>query len=316
MSEYWKSTPKYWCKHCSTYVRDTPFERRQHESTAKHQNNLKRSLRDIQNSHERDQREKQKAKDEVERLNRLTGAGRAQPAVSPTASIIRKTTTGAATAADQKRQWAQLAEMGIEVPDEFRAEMAMPGTWKTVSKSIVGGPPVVEESLSIGVRKRKVEDDEEREESLVPRARKIWGKSTRSYPDDPDAYLDRLLSSNIPLKREKKDEEHGIKPEMMTKLEPITQTELKEEDGDHSHQEQQISTEDHSVDESRDNGDADTSEGVGDAVVWEATEQTSSLVKTETTDLQENQSTISQVPDAKTTIPVFKKRKVKTTAAS
>ena len=51
MSEYWKSTPKYWCKHCGIYVRDTKLERTNHEATGKHQGALKRFLRDLHRGH-------------------------------------------------------------------------------------------------------------------------------------------------------------------------------------------------------------------------------------------------------------------------
>src|SRR5256885_11873454 len=98
MSEYWKSTvrrnpatpldlltefnngqPKYWCKHCSTYVKDTKFERAQHEATGKHQGNLRRFLKSIQDGHERGEREKQRARAEVERLNKVVAGSPASP---------------------------------------------------------------------------------------------------------------------------------------------------------------------------------------------------------------------------------------------
>ena len=69
MAEYWKSTPSYWCKFCSIYVRETPIERKNHEASAKHQNNIQRSLRDLHKNKEREDRDKQRAKDEVARLN-------------------------------------------------------------------------------------------------------------------------------------------------------------------------------------------------------------------------------------------------------
>ncbi|RMD41741.1 hypothetical protein DV735_g3391, partial [Chaetothyriales sp. CBS 134920] len=182
MSEYWKSTPKYWCKHCSIYVRDTPFERKQHESTAKHQGKLKYFLRDIQNNHERSEREKEKAKAEVERLNRLTGTGVGTPqSVSVSAKPSTRTPTsnkdkGAQrTADDQKRQWQQLADMGIKVPDHVRTEMAMAGDWQAVRQHKAEG--VAEDRLSVGVRKRKAGDDMDDELEEIPQVstlKKIW----------------------------------------------------------------------------------------------------------------------------------------------
>ena len=184
-------------------MKDTPFERRQHESTAKHQNNLKRFLRDIQNDHERSEREKQKAKDEVARLNKLTGnsVSPAQPAPALTAPTPRKPATGPLTAVDQKRQWIQLAEMGIQVPDTYRGELAQASNWSVVSKPKVEEASG-EESLSKGVRKRKLEEGEELEQDVIQQSRKAWGQSIKSYPGQDSSDLDALLSGKLPSKKE------------------------------------------------------------------------------------------------------------------
>ncbi|KIW95224.1 uncharacterized protein Z519_03808 [Cladophialophora bantiana CBS 173.52] len=207
MSEYWKSTPKYWCKHCSTYVKDTPFERRQHEGTTKHQNNLKRFLRDIQNSHERGEREKERAKSEVERLKGVAGGDTGRSA-SPSQSSSKQSRPFAQNPlsnADRKRQWAQLADMGIKVPEEFRSEMAMVGDWQVVSQQVVDESPS-ETPLSIGVKKRKYEgqeeDEEEKQEAGEAVVRRGWGATTKRYPGEDKADLDELLSGSISLKRE------------------------------------------------------------------------------------------------------------------
>ncbi|KEF56072.1 uncharacterized protein A1O9_07653 [Exophiala aquamarina CBS 119918] len=205
MSEYWKSTPKYWCKHCSTYVKDTPFERKQHESTAKHQSNLKRFLRDIQNGHERSERDKQRAKAEVDRLKGTFGSSSSDPAntlgsgAQPAPQPSRISAPVFQSAADQKRQWAQLADLGIKVPEQVRSEMAMAGDWAVISNQ-----PVIEEQreqpLSVGVKKRKLEGQEEEEETgeregIVARPR--WGATTRRFPGYDEADLDGLLSGSI-----------------------------------------------------------------------------------------------------------------------
>jgi hypothetical protein len=188
-------------------VRDTPFERRQHESTAKHQNNLKRFLRDIQNDHERNEREKKKAKDEVERLNRITGTSTvAQPTLAASAHTVSRSNTGAITAADQKRQWSQLAEMGIQVPDSYGGEMATPSGWKAISQTKLE-EALVEESLSKGIRKRKLDDEEaeEMQPSSVQSSRKVWGKTIKTYPGEDAADLDALLAGPLPHKKKKQD---------------------------------------------------------------------------------------------------------------
>jgi hypothetical protein len=194
-------------------VRDTTFEKRQHEATGKHQNNLKRFLRDIQNNHERGEREKEKAKAEVERLNKVVGCasattGAASEPAKPT--TVRKTPAARLSAEDQKRQWAQLAQMGIDVPDNFRAEMAMAGEWKSVPQAKMQENEPVTDSLSVGVRKRKLdeEDEEDVESGTALSARKVWGKSIRTYPGDETQQqdLDSLLSGTISLKKDQLDQ--------------------------------------------------------------------------------------------------------------
>jgi len=199
MSEYWKSTPKYWCKHCSIYVKDTPFEKKQHENTGKHQGNLKRFLRGIQNDHERGEREKQKAKAEVERLNKVVGGSTSTS--SATASSLKRPVAAPppqASVADRKKQIAQLAEMGIAVPDEYLGDMALAGQWKVVSQRAIEEPHP-EEPLSIGVRKRKHEgkEEEEEEEAGETVVRRSWGVATKAYPTDAKSDLDALLASDL-----------------------------------------------------------------------------------------------------------------------
>ncbi|KAK5946433.1 hypothetical protein PMZ80_000576 [Knufia obscura] len=213
MSEHWKSTPKYWCKHCGTYVKDTPFERKQHENTGKHQGNLRRFLQGIQKDHAKNEREKEIAKAEIERLNRVagtgTGAGFGSSSASPSAPVFTKTSktpSNSLSAADQKRQWAQLAEMGIPIPEHVRADMAMAGDWQTVSRKVEPEPEEqVDHKLNVGIRKRKIEDDEEEGENNGRSvARKGWGSTTRTYPAMKlvDTDLDTLLS--IPLVKKEK----------------------------------------------------------------------------------------------------------------
>ncbi len=204
MSEYWKSTPKYWCKHCKTFVKDTKFEKTNHEATPKHQGNLKRFLRDLHKGHEREERDKQRAKDEVSRLNGIVaGSGskaegnpwERRPAV-PAPSVLN------ATPADRKKQLAQLADLGVAVPEDFRKEMAMAGDWQTTSERVIyertkkeeGDRDVKPEALNIGVRKRKFEGQEEEEEAGEAVVRRGWGAQVRAYPgtsseDDLDALL-------------------------------------------------------------------------------------------------------------------------------
>ncbi|KAI9876452.1 MAG: hypothetical protein M1830_006471 [Pleopsidium flavum] len=198
MSEYWKSTPKYWCKHCKTYVRDTKLEKSSHEATPKHQGNLKRFLRDLHRGHEREEREKQRAKDEVERLNGVVNGSSSAASGTSAAPWQRKRAIPPAAAdqkqaslAERKQQLSQLAEMGVAIPDEFRGEMAMAGNWQTLSERPVYEDRIKKEdevdikpdTLSTGVRKRKYTSQEEDDEAKEIAIRQGWGSTTRTYPD-------------------------------------------------------------------------------------------------------------------------------------
>lgn len=212
--------PKYWCKHCSIYVKDTPFERNQHESTGKHQGNLKRFLNGIQKNHARNEREKDQAKAEVDRLNRIAGASSssdtpASLSAKPAAiTASKKSSTNTLSAADQKRQWAQLAEMGIAVPESARADIALPGNWQTLSRKVVPEPAdVVDDKLNIGVRKRKFEGEEEEEEAGEVVVRRGWGSTTKTYPGSTSTSdgLDSLLASSLFKKKKNVKQEEDTK---------------------------------------------------------------------------------------------------------
>ncbi|KAL6717833.1 hypothetical protein ACLMJK_003918 [Lecanora helva] len=209
MSEYWKSTPKYWCKHCSTFVKDTKLEKTNHEASPKHQGHLKRFLRDLHKGHEREEREKQRAKDEVDRLNEVkpgsaskaTGVPWERKPAIPATSSLRQ-----ATPADRKKQLAQLAELGVAVPEDFRKEMAMVGDWQTTSERVIyesvkkeeENEIVKPEGLNVGVRKRKFAGQEEEEEAGETVVKKGWGSTIRNYPDttgDGVDDLDALLNA-------------------------------------------------------------------------------------------------------------------------
>ena len=120
-----------------------------------------------------------------------------------------------ATPAERKAQLAQLAAMGVAVPEDFRREMAMAGDWQTVSEKLVYEDVKKEEDtedvkpasstgdsskINIGVRKRNFEGQDEEEEAGEKVVRKGWGSTIRAYPgtsQDPD--LDALLSGDKPF---------------------------------------------------------------------------------------------------------------------
>jgi len=244
MSEYWKSTPKYWCKFCEAFIRDTPNDRKQHEQTGKHQNGIQRSLRELHKNKERDEREKQRAQHEVARLKRLAGEKDApQPGASSNVAKSKPWFTSSvarATAEDRRRQMEQLAAMGVAVPEEYKRDMAIVSEWSTVSETPIYSQdaPIKgedEEGKAVGafgVRKRKLDDDEAEEEQAVARAsKKNWGSTLKAYPgqkkEDEDD-IDALLSAPK-VKKEKIEGDAQEQEQCQGQTEGAT-TSLKTED--------------------------------------------------------------------------------------
>jgi hypothetical protein len=176
MSEYWKSIPKYWCKHCKDYVTDTPLGRKNHDETSKHQGALKRFLRDLHRNNEREIQASENAKREVARLNALVGGSgdgfSTTPTPLPALSVAKPelskgTRWGVAkrelTAEEKKKQMKELEALGVAMPEEFRGDLALPGEWTTVA--IEEGPkPLTEKEMLrkelAEARKKEVEEAE------------------------------------------------------------------------------------------------------------------------------------------------------------
>ncbi|KAI8686753.1 hypothetical protein LRP88_09385 [Fusarium phalaenopsidis] len=231
MSEYWKSTPKYWCKHCACYVRDTKLERQNHESTAKHQGALKRFLRDLHRGHEREEREKERARQEVARLNGVV-AGSSSSSTASSSRPAPRAPPSAPSEASLKKQREQLAELGVEVPSDFRPEMAIPGQWTVTNTRIIETKTEEEEakveSIAIGVRKREATEDEKEEEEAVRglfKKPRRWGRDSKAMPQEEDKELDALLSGSTftprttedEVKKEEEEDNKDVKIEEDTK---------------------------------------------------------------------------------------------------
>lgn len=143
----------------------------------------------------------------MERLNKVVAGSPASPSdynVATSRNQAPPSATPQASVAERKKQLTQLAEMGIAVPDEFRGEMAMAGDWKVISQRPVE-ETTSEDPLSVGVRKRKYEGQEEEEEAGEVLARRGWGSTSKRYPgvngaDTPN--LDALLSGVKSVKKE------------------------------------------------------------------------------------------------------------------
>ncbi|RSL60745.1 hypothetical protein CEP54_006615 [Fusarium duplospermum] len=231
MSEYWKSTPKYWCKHCACYVRDTKLERQNHESTAKHQGALKRFLRDLHRGHEREEREKERARQEVARLNGVV-AGSSSSSAASSSRPVPRAPPSAPSEASLKKQREQLVELGVEVPSDFRPEMAIPGQWTVTNTRVIETKTEEEEakveSIAIGVRKREATEDEKEEEEAVRglfKKPRRWGRDSKSMPQEEDKELDALLSGSTftprtteeVVKKEEEEDDKNVKTEEDTK---------------------------------------------------------------------------------------------------
>lgn len=119
-----------------------------------------------------------------------------------------------ATAADLKRQAAQLLELGIGVPDEFRGELAVPGEWTVTAQRVIGPEGVNlksdrAEARALGVRKREeVKDEEEEiEKKKVKRTPRY-----KTYPggEEEDQDLDALLNQvTAPKMKEEETKAQG-----------------------------------------------------------------------------------------------------------
>ncbi|KAK2074853.1 hypothetical protein P8C59_009027 [Phyllachora maydis] len=206
MSEYWKSTPRYWCKACATYVRDTPLERANHEATGRHQGSTKRQLAGLHRAHEQAERERARARREVARLDGVVGAGaRRPPAAGP-------------SDADRQRQLQELAGLGVRIPPELRGGLALVGDWTVTNVRVVGEPSVPEEGTAEGggsgtkgvKRDRGKTEDEQDAEEEVEKAYENLRKKPKRWGREParDEELDALLGGRVG--QAKKEEEEGV----------------------------------------------------------------------------------------------------------
>ncbi|KAF8249262.1 hypothetical protein K440DRAFT_660271 [Wilcoxina mikolae CBS 423.85] len=171
MSEYWKSIPKYWCKHCKDFVTDTTLGRKNHDATAKHQSALKRFLRDLHRDNERAISATENAKREVARLNALvSGSSSSSPVPTPAVAKPQQTKGerwGVAnrelTAEEKKRQMKELEALGVAMPEAFRGDLALPGEWTTVSVEEAKAPLTEKELLQKELAEASQKEKEEAE---------------------------------------------------------------------------------------------------------------------------------------------------------
>nr|POE47629.1 uncharacterized protein c18h10.07 [Quercus suber] len=245
MSEYWKSTPSYWCKFCSTYVKDTHIERKNHEASGKHQGSIQRSLRDLHKNKAHEERDKQRAKDEVARLNGLVN-GKPVGGSSRIGGLTEHSSHAASragpsiSAADQRRKNAmELAALGVELPPELKQEITGVGSWQTVSETVIQShgertmaDMLKEEqesksgALSPGILKRKLEEgvygDTQADATPIKKS-KAWGSNLKVYPGGKTPHVDDIdlntLLGGISKKKPKVEDEEEDQYSMKVKLE-------------------------------------------------------------------------------------------------
>jgi hypothetical protein len=121
-----------------------------------------------------------------------------------------------ATPEERKRQLAQLAALGVAVPDQFKKEHAMIGEWKTVERTITpqkSDDSYLPSSQAMGVRKRKFDEGEDEEIVEMAGRRKGWGQSFKSLPDQDDEDVDALFAAVTTKKEEDEDKTLNVKSE-------------------------------------------------------------------------------------------------------
>jgi hypothetical protein len=140
-----------------------------------------------------------------------------------------KTEQKKATLQDRKKQWEQLAAMGIAVGDAPRADADTGSEWKVVSEKVIGEVSqdgTFKEIAGKGVHKRKIDEDEEEriaaEETVTKR--RGWGSTTKRLPGAGDDDLEALLAKvkKPEVKPEVKEEDGvDVKAEEVVKGEDV-----------------------------------------------------------------------------------------------
>lgn len=186
-------------------------------------------MRDLYRTKEHDDRDKKRAADELARINGIVdGRPAPKPVEKPTPRARPK--PAEASFEERKQQMAQLAAMGVAVPQEFRSQMGQTGEWETVSTRRIEPEPKEEDdekdSKSFVDRNRKYEDDFEADavyrDPSRPSAPQAIGSKRKAYQidDQKDVDIGALLggpaketqaSSSRPTK--KRESEPGIKRE-------------------------------------------------------------------------------------------------------
>lgn len=194
-------------------MRDTKLERQNHDATAKHQSAIKRSLRDLHRGKEREEREKERAKREIDRLNGVVSSSSSSSARPAGAAAGGRPLSET----ERKRQAEELASLGVNIPDQFRGDLAMAGEWTVTSTTIVpernnAAGEENPDAVARGVHKRERTEEEIEEEEAVKglfKKPRRWGRDSRAVAGGDSEDLDALLSGGLVVVKKQEDEEEG-----------------------------------------------------------------------------------------------------------
>ena len=187
--------------------------------------NVQKSLRLLHKNHERQEVEKQRANDEVARLKKSVSTGINRSDYSKAgyrdASQAHKVSFPNNVSVDErKKQMSKLVEMGIAIPEAYRAEMAVAGDWHLVSEAqpalanVKKSEPNESKTGSLTKRKHinEKQDDSESDHSHIDKNK--WGSTIKQYPGwHEDENLDLIagtgltsFNEQVPVKSEVKNE--------------------------------------------------------------------------------------------------------------
>jgi hypothetical protein len=108
--------------------------------------------------------------------------------------------------------------MGVEMPDTFRPEMAMPGQWTVTNTRVIEDRTEedITKAKATGVRKREITEEDKEEEEAVQKLfkkTKRWGRDSKAVTGGGDEDLDALLSGNLTTAKQEDDSLPQVKAE-------------------------------------------------------------------------------------------------------
>lgn len=201
---------------------------------------MRRALNNLHRSANNEERERERAKREIDRLNGIVA-----PKTNNNNSGSSKSASGTQNKEERARQAEQLAALGVALPQEFRSELAMPGEWSVTSTTIVEDKNNADDedeqggtSTARGVHKReRTEEQLEHEEAVKGLFKKPrrWGRDSRGLAEGSED-LDALLSGGLVVKKKDEEEEElkqeeDQRPVKNESLEVEVEGGVKEEDG-------------------------------------------------------------------------------------